>query len=384
MKRKLKREAKRKGNAKAEIDPSLLENKELPGSFTWNLTMSKTDMCRLSKNFAFMARTLKQKTTDEGVLMSGKAALEHHFDNHECCGAWCQQKCNLNDPAKHCRCKTKDWQLCERLQSIVARFNTLGALKEVGHDLDTCANESFNNTVSWLVPKTKVCFGSELLINRVCIAMGVCALGLEECCVGLLTRIGVTVTKDIRHHLHSKDATGTLRTQNTKTRQFKVKRKAAEHARLQQETQEAKIARDKQDGTCESGIRMTGAHTDLDTEPPARKRAPVCASEPNKKGDEPMCSSCEKPGHWRPTNKSCENCTPRNSKQKGVTATPAATAPSEAQDMAAETDVLDAMPLDDDQSDESDAFCSAASEFSWTAAKSQLWHGLPKQLRCHF
>ena len=52
------------------------------------LTMTRCDVIRIGKNFAFMARTLPFREEDEYVNC-GKAVLEHHFDNHEFCGEWC-------------------------------------------------------------------------------------------------------------------------------------------------------------------------------------------------------------------------------------------------------------------------------------------------------
>jgi hypothetical protein len=55
------------------------------------LTMTRMDSTRIGKNFAYMARTLKERPIDEFVD-AGKAVLEHHFDNHEFCGDWCKRK----------------------------------------------------------------------------------------------------------------------------------------------------------------------------------------------------------------------------------------------------------------------------------------------------
>ena len=50
-----------------------------------------------------MARTLQHKTTDEEIVDAGKAVLEHHFDDHECCGPWCCRK-DLTDQEKKDDC----------------------------------------------------------------------------------------------------------------------------------------------------------------------------------------------------------------------------------------------------------------------------------------
>jgi len=97
------------------------------------------DAIRIGTNFAYMSRALPSKDESEFVN-AGKAVLEHHFDNHECCGEWCRHK-SLTDEevkvsGKFYRSKTKDKELYEWLQENLARFLTLDALKEVGHGMD--------------------------------------------------------------------------------------------------------------------------------------------------------------------------------------------------------------------------------------------------------
>ena len=49
-------------------------------------TMTRMDSAQIGKNFAYMARTLKARPCEE-FANAAKAVLEHHFDNHEYCGA---------------------------------------------------------------------------------------------------------------------------------------------------------------------------------------------------------------------------------------------------------------------------------------------------------
>ena len=55
------------------------------------LTMTKCDCVRISTNFAYMVRTLYDAPQHE-YEDRGNAVLEHHFDNHQHCGAWCRRK----------------------------------------------------------------------------------------------------------------------------------------------------------------------------------------------------------------------------------------------------------------------------------------------------
>lgn len=91
----MQREMKKKGITKPLVDPKLLEDEDKLNQFSWNLTMTKMDVKRVSKNFAFMARTLSKLSSDAEVLKAGKAVYEHHFDDHVHCKQWCRPKLNM-------------------------------------------------------------------------------------------------------------------------------------------------------------------------------------------------------------------------------------------------------------------------------------------------
>jgi len=194
--------------------------------------MTKMDVRRLSENFGFMMQTLKNKSSEQEMLDASEAVLEHHFDNHQRCGSFCRRKAEQEsgtpDEGKFCRDKEKDVSLHEKPQSTLARFVTLDALKEVAHSLDTCANESFNNTMAWVAPKNKVHAGSNSLKNRMSTATGIKMLGICECFRGLFLKLGITLTPDILHHLKVKSKVRLKRIARTKTTEHKNKRKADE------------------------------------------------------------------------------------------------------------------------------------------------------------
>ena len=330
----------------------------------WRLTLTKMDVKRLSKNFAFMIRTLKGKS-DEAMLESGKAVLEHHFDNHDHCGLWCRRKNNLDDPTKFYRDKKKDALLYARLHSITARFVELEALKEVAHALDTCVNESFNNTISWLAPKNKVYCGSNSLLNRISIAIGVTSLGTLECFRRLFERLGIQLTQDVVHFLTINSRSRQARIDKCKTRESKRKRKEDEYKRLKKETDEAKRERQKREGIYKSGIGMTGGY-DLDALDDDQKKS--AASRRKTKSVTGVCTKCGEPGHLRPTNKLCKCYKPRRKDRQQITnddtkpteLTPNVPEQNEFEEMANEMDIIDSMPL----SDASDTFYSVASHYS--------------------
>jgi hypothetical protein len=86
----------------------------------------------------------------------------------------------------------------------MARFITIEVLKEVAHNMDTCTNESFNNTIAWLAPKNQLYCGTNSLKNRISIAIGITALGTIEFYWGLFGQLGIHLTDDVLHFLKIK------------------------------------------------------------------------------------------------------------------------------------------------------------------------------------
>ena len=165
--------------------------------------LTKVDILRISTNFAYMMRTLPQQPR-ERWLDAARAVVEHHFDNHEFCGDFCNRK-GLTDEQrsgsqKIYRCKQKDEKLYAYLNDAIARFITKEALDEVGHGHDTQVNESLNNTIAWYAPKNKTYSGTYSLTNRISIASGVHSIGAEQYYTCLLKKLGIKVTKEIAYY----------------------------------------------------------------------------------------------------------------------------------------------------------------------------------------
>jgi hypothetical protein len=122
-------------------------------------TMTRMDTTRLSKNFGYMVRTLKQRDPSEYVE-AASACLEHHFDCHQFCGDWCKRKLESDESKstskKYYRCKTKDAKLYTVLAEKMERFCTQDRLEEMAHTLDTNMNEAYNQICTWFAPKNKV------------------------------------------------------------------------------------------------------------------------------------------------------------------------------------------------------------------------------------
>jgi hypothetical protein len=199
-------------------------------------TITRMDITRLGKNlFGYMARGLRRHPEEEWTD-AGKAVIEHHFDNHSHCGAWCKRKRMTEEEkltkARYYRDLTKDAKLYGALDKVVGRFVTLDRLQEIAHGMDTQINESFNNTASWFAPKNKVYCGSSSLTNRLSLAVGINSLGLQAYFNRLFTYLGITMVPCIEHFLKVKDNTRNKRHANRKLTVTKKLRSAKKYAQL--------------------------------------------------------------------------------------------------------------------------------------------------------
>ena len=126
------------------------------------------DVRRLGKNFSYMARALAEIEESE-YEKAGRAVLWHHFDKHDHCGGWCKRKDQSEDERakakRFYRSTEKDEKLWADLDEAVARFITKERLGELDHGMDTNANESLNQTISYIAPKNRVYCRSRSLQN---------------------------------------------------------------------------------------------------------------------------------------------------------------------------------------------------------------------------
>ena len=259
-------------------------------------TMTKMDMVRIGKNFAYMVRQLP-KLTDEQYVPAGLATLEHHFDNHEYCGAWCRRKTRnaINNDDRFYRSKMKDPVLYSKLQEIVARYISFDRLKEVSHGMDTNTNESFNNTFSWLAPKNKVYCGTRSLQTRLSIGIGIQGLGLLEYFKRLFVKLGIEITSNVLNFLSVKEMKRAKRIGKVKLTDTKKQRLQSKYEQLKQHEAIAKKERAKREGTYKTGINMEDVSEEeaKDNNTPTRNRRTI------------ICKHCGKKGHTTTRSKKC-------------------------------------------------------------------------------
>eukprot|EP00957_Ditylum_brightwellii_P020302 1532318-Ditylum_brightwellii.AAC.1 len=127
------------------------------------------------------------KTYNEMLLVSN-TPLEHLFDNHEFCGAWCKRKRELvqltNGKTLHedrqtvyYRCKENDAALYALVKNADATFQCKEVLMQSMHTYFTQLNEWMNLAIAKYAPKRKMFSWSMLLWNCVSIVIGVQNMG---------------------------------------------------------------------------------------------------------------------------------------------------------------------------------------------------------------
>ena len=206
--------------------------------------------------------------------------LEHHFDNHQFCGEWCKRKRLTAEAAaaneRYYRCKTKDKALYDALLTIVGKYISFHRLKEIAHGMDTNANESINNTISYFPPKNHVYCATQSLQTRIGLAIGIVSVGFLPYFRCLFKALGITMQDNVLHYLQVRDASRKKRLDRltmAKTKKGRMKRK---FELLQQDEQDAKKQRAKQDGTYKSGGHMQSEHGFDRAEEPPKKKQKVC------------------------------------------------------------------------------------------------------------
>jgi hypothetical protein len=296
-------------------------------------TMTRMDAARIGKGFGYMIRSLPRKEESEYVA-SGLAVLEHHFDNHEYCGQWCPRKRqSLAAQAasnRYYRSKVNDAKLYAILQEKINRFITLDRLQEVGHGMDTQANESFNNTISWFAPKNKVYCASGSLSNRISLAIGINTLGFPVYFKRLFKLLGIQMTSNVRHFLQVKEKTRAKRLHKIKTKQHKMLRMQQKHEQLRLDEVIAKKERAKREGTYKSGMNMDAGGVDGYTEQDllqqqARKKRRTDNSNS-------ICRHCGLQGHSTTRSRSCLHYKGNHPATGPATGATVEQVPAEAQD----------------------------------------------------
>jgi hypothetical protein len=251
------------------------------------------DIIRLTRNFAYMSRQLKDTPKDKW-LNAGKAVVDHHFDKHDGCGDFCRRKKELAEDTpeitkkKVYRSIEKEPELYSLVCEILADYITMEKLEEIGHGYHTNVNESFNNLVAWIAPKNKVYSGSGSLRARIAMAIGIKLVGFEEFFRLLFKAMGIILEPGTWHFFRSIGDWKKRHKARSETQHYKEKRHQKTNEKIKKYVEELQKARREND-LYQTGIAMeadqqaiTGTAARPVTDPRPRRltirRACACTS----------------------------------------------------------------------------------------------------------
>jgi hypothetical protein len=175
------------------------------------LKMTKCDCLRLKRNFGYFLALHRNTATEEEFEDASKAVLEHHWNNHDHCGAeWCPYKKKMEVAAEAAaaaagdvesqgvaeaptetaskatsstakfRNKLEQPELYALMKGIHGKYTTPVRLHEVFHAWSTQKNEAMNQCFTKYAPKGRDYSGSGSLFRRICTGVGVVSVGLLE------------------------------------------------------------------------------------------------------------------------------------------------------------------------------------------------------------
>jgi hypothetical protein len=164
--------------------------------------------------------------------------------------------------------------------------------------MDTQVNESFNNTAAWMAPKNKMYCGSQSLRNRLLIAIGINKLGLHAYYKMVFTKLGIHMTKNVKHFLEIHDNKRNKRLAKLRTKAKKIERLKNRMLQLKEDTVIAQRERAKRDGTYRTGQNLDD--TAEEEQPLNKKRKAVDRRSLT-------CKSCGQIGHATSRARACLN-----------------------------------------------------------------------------
>jgi hypothetical protein len=257
-------------------------------------TLSRMDATRIGKNFGYMIRSLP-RLQECKYVDAAQAVLEHHFDNHQHCGPWCNRSrvAEADRSKRFYRNKEQSGKLYAILQEKLGRFMTLDRLKEVAHGMDTQVNESFNNTAAWMAPKNKVYCGTGSLCNRLSMAVGISSVGFAAYFERLYKVLGITITPNVTYFLNCKDIVRKKRLAKIRTKEQKKLRLKRKHEQLRKDEVQTRKSILGKDAFYKSGTNMDDVVEHPQETAARNKKAPA------------VCPHCKKKGHKTTKSKRC-------------------------------------------------------------------------------
>lgn len=164
--------------------------------------IEKIDAEKIKSSWGYMLsaiRTMDRDTNQKEMVKKAKAVLEHRFSVHTYCDPkWCHHLRAKEEGKKHRKpnengyyTKSKFPDKYKDLKTALSPFMTKEVLLESVHSMNTQKNESLNNSIARLCPKSKHFASTATLLTRVQIVVSFANLGPEVFYKMLLSDLGI-------------------------------------------------------------------------------------------------------------------------------------------------------------------------------------------------
>ena len=276
----------------------------------------KADAMRLSRNLRYMIGQHKptgdnKDCTFEDFKKAGEASFEHHWNNHEHCGEWCQaiSWTAQEKKEKKANFRDKDKNPKEYVQQLKVKNKYLSATR-----MRRCFHEFCNNkteqlhgfVVNFFLPK------NSYLCRTICgrrartyLAMSLDSLGFEEYFKELYTELGMTMSSETELYFQQHDRKR-KRDKKYEEKPERMKKRAKRKLEQVQKAWKTEVEDKAKEHTYRS--RMAA---------PTVEGIEVSPNGGAKESSTPFCRACGNYGHQRRTRKKCTK-NPSNKHYQGT------------------------------------------------------------------
>jgi hypothetical protein len=262
---------------------------------------TKIDAERMKRRMSWTLR-LHSRGTFEEFKTAVRAVLEHHFDNHEHCAAWCKHGHGTEQEKRESglrfRCKVKNKKLYEFLKEHHDKFMEETKLRQLWHEYDTNLVEAFNKFLTKFLPKDKTYCQTIENKARSMVAAGLQSVGYQQFYSRVFERTGIEMSEDdiTGYFLRKEDADKLWRTQYRRKENVKIERMRSQYRKLKEGVE--KLKADNRKGlTYDSGMMGPAGEDGEETQQQQQK---------GKRGkSNATCKHCGIKGHQRISSLQC-------------------------------------------------------------------------------
>ncbi len=268
---------------------------------------------RLSRNMSYMLKQYKRGTencTFEKFQTAAKASFEHHWNNHQFCGSWCQAK-DWNEEEKEknknmFRNRETHRREYEQQSGVHSKYTEEDRLRRVFHEWSTNKTEQIHSLVTNVfLPKRSYYCRTICGRARTHLAVSIDSLGYYEYYRRLYLELGLfmsTITEVFYKQQDKRRETDKKYANNPERRKLR-----AEH-RLENINEEwRREVIDKQNGnTYRSGMMAPGQATPSSSEKEGSSDGPVVdGGVMVNENSRAFCKACGNYGHQRRSSRWC-------------------------------------------------------------------------------